>query len=141
MQSKQVVLSDEWNLQSWEGRQYETSVRKDTARRREAVHSERKKYSLLNRHHCTRLQHECITHWLPSSPWNDFFIDLQRFTKQQCFSNSYDRTSNSSKQHTDVVVFNCFLGQSNWNNKLASARQHHNSLVRSRECSCCEMDG
>jgi len=54
---------------------------KDIARRGEAIHSEGGNYSLLNRHHSTKLQHECIlTHWFPSCPRNDFFIDLQRFS-------------------------------------------------------------
>ena len=64
-----------------------------------------------------------VSHWLPPCPWNDFFIDLQRFTKEQCVSYSFHRTSNSIKQHTHVL-FNCFTEQSNWQQNTGTSQQH-----------------
>ena len=64
-----------------------------------------------------------VSHWLPPCPWNEFFIDLQRFTKEQCVSNSFNRTSNSRKQHPHVL-FNCFMEQSNWQQNTGTSQQH-----------------
>ena len=90
--------------------------KQDNSRQTETVHSEWKYYSFLNRHHGAKSQQECIT-------LAYFFIDLQRFTKEQCVSNSFNRTSNSRKQHTHVL-FNCFTEQSNWQQNTGTSQQH-----------------
>ena len=110
MQSNKAVLS-EWHLQSWEGRHHEMSVRTMQDKQKPFILNEKIIHSWKGI--MVRNRNRNVSHWLPPCPWNDFFIDLQRFTKEQCVSNSFNRTSNSRKQHTHVL-FNCFTEQSNW---------------------------
>jgi len=117
---------------------------KDIARRREAVHSEGKNYSLLKRHHCTKLQHECITHWLPSCPRNEFFID--RCGSIQLFLGAVELkqqtgTSQAAPQLTDSFKRIILL----WNGRLKGLHCgspyciiHLLSLVLSKEHSFSE---
>ena len=99
MQSNKAVLS-EWHLQSWEGRHHETSVRTMQDKQKPFILNEKNTHSWKGI--MVRNRNRNVSHWLPPCPWNDFFIDLQRFTKEQCVSNSFNRTINSSKQHTHM---------------------------------------
>ena len=119
MQSNKAVLS-EWHLQSWEGRHHETSVRTMQDKQKPFILNEKIIHSWKGI--MVRNRNRNVSHWLPPCPWNDFFIDLQRFTKEQCVSNSFNRTSNSRKQHTHVL-FNCFTEQSNWQQDTGISHQ------------------
>ena len=96
--------------------------KKDNARQTETIHSE---WKIIHswKGIMVRNRNRNVLHWLPPCPWNDFFIDLQRFTKEQCVSNSFNRTSNSRKQHTHVL-FNCFTQQSNCSKTRPALASH-----------------